>query len=205
MQEIPINHRGTKNRLEMSDVLAGISVALLLIPQSMAYAELAGLPSEVGLFASALPPIFASFVASSPYLQTGPVALTSLLTLGALSGLADSGTTEYVKLAALLALIVGISRILFGFFRFGKIVYLMNDPVVTGFTSAAAILIIASQTPKVLGVKSDAEGTLNRAYKSLTNFDNWEDRFLKDISFGYFIADGFLIGLSLNQIFTFFK
>ena len=119
MQEIPINHRGTKNRLEMSDVLAGISVALLLIPQSMAYAELAGLPSEVGLFASALPPIFASFVASSPYLQTGPVALTSLLTLGALSGLADSGTTEYVKLAALLALIVGVSRILFGFFRFG--------------------------------------------------------------------------------------
>ncbi len=174
MQEIPINNRGTKNRLEMSDVLAGISVALLLIPQSMAYAELAGLPSEVGLFASALPPIFASFVASSPYLQTGPVALTSLLTLGALSGLADSGTTEYVKLAALLALIVGVSRILFGFFRFGKIVYLMNDPVVTGFTSAAAILIIASQTPKVLGVKSDAEGTLNRAYESLTNFDNWE-------------------------------
>ncbi len=174
MQEIPINHRGTKNRLELSDVLAGISVALLLIPQSMAYAELAGLPSEIGLFASALPPIFASFVASSPYLQTGPVALTSLLTLGALSGLADSGTTEYVKLAALLALIVGISRILFGFLRFGKIVYLMNDPVVTGFTSAAAILIIASQTPKVLGVKSDAEGTLNRAYKSLTNFDNWE-------------------------------
>ena len=162
------------DRIIFGDLLAGISVALLLIPQSMAYAELAGLPPEIGLFASALPPIFAAFVASSPYLQTGPVALTSLLTLGALNGLADSGTKHYVELAALLALIVGISRLIFGFLRMGKIVYLMNAPVVTGFTSAAVILIIASQIPKTIGNEIDVNGTLNRAYRSLTDFENWE-------------------------------
>ena len=162
------------DRIIFGDLLAGISVALLLIPQSMAYAELAGLPPEIGLFASALPPIFAAFVASSPYLQTGPVALTSLLTLGALNGLADSGTKHYVELAALLALIVGISRLIFGFLRIGNIVYLMNTPVVTGFTSAAVILIIASQIPKTLGNEIDVNGTLNRAYRSLTDFENWE-------------------------------
>ena len=162
------------DRMIFGDVLAGVSVALLLIPQSMAYAELAGLPPEIGLFASALPPIFAAFVASSPYLQTGPVALTSLLTLGALNGLADSGTKHYVELAALLALIVGISRLIFGFLRMGKIVYLMNAPVVTGFTSAAVILIIASQIPKTIGNEIDVNGTLNRAYRSLTDFENWE-------------------------------
>ena len=162
------------DRIIFGDLLAGISVALLLIPQSMAYAELAGLPPEIGLFASALPPIFAAFVASSPYLQTGPVALTSLLTLGALNGLADSGTKHYVELAALLALIVGISRLIFGFLRIGNIVYLMNAPVVTGFTSAAVILIIASQIPKTIGNEIDVNGTLNRAYRSLTDFENWE-------------------------------
>ena len=162
------------DRIIFGDVLAGISVALLLIPQSMAYAELAGLPPEIGLFASALPPIFAAFVASSPYLQTGPVALTSLLTLGALSGLADAGTTHYVELAALLALIVGISRLIFGFLRLGNLVYLMNAPVVTGFTSAAVILIIASQIPKIIGNEINANGTLNRAYRSLSDFENWE-------------------------------
>lgn len=162
------------DRIIFGDVLAGISVALLLIPQSMAYAELAGLPPEIGLFASALPPIFAAFVASSPYLQTGPVALTSLLTLGALSGLADAGTTHYVELAALLALIVGISRLIFGFLRLGNLVYLMNAPVVTGFTSAAVILIIASQIPKTIGNEINANGTLNRAYRSLSDFENWE-------------------------------
>ena len=162
------------DRIIFGDLLAGISVALLLIPQSMAYAELAGLPPEIGLFASALPPIFAAFVASSPYLQTGPVALTSLLTLGALNGLADSGTKHYVELAALLALIVGISRLIFGFLRMGNIVYLMNAPVVTGFTSAAVILIIASQIPKTIGNEIDVNGTLNRAYRSLTDFENWE-------------------------------
>ena len=122
MHDPSTDKQRTLNRITFADLLAGVSVALLLIPQSMAYAELAGLPPQIGLFASALPPIFAAFIASSPYLQTGPVALTSLLTLGALNGLADSGTAHYVELAALLALIVGISRLLFGILKMGKVV-----------------------------------------------------------------------------------
>ena len=121
-----------------ADLLAGLSVAMVLIPQSMAYAELAGLPSHIGLFASALPPILAALFASSPYLQTGPVALTSLLTFGALASLADPGSADYVALAALLALMVGVTRLLLGVFRLGVVTYLMRDPVVAGFTSAAA-------------------------------------------------------------------
>ena len=89
-------------------------MALVLVPQSMAYADLAGLPAHYGLYAAALPPIAAAFFASSPYLQTGPVALTSLLTLGALSALAAPGSQMYVALAALLALVVGVARIVVG-------------------------------------------------------------------------------------------
>ena len=157
-----------------ADLLAGLSVAMVLIPQSMAYAELAGLPSHIGLFASALPPILAALFASSPYLQTGPVALTSLLTFGALASLADPGSADYVALAALLALMVGVTRLLLGLFRLGVVTYLMRDPVVTGFTSAAAILILASQLPKALGTATPPGGVLWRAGWSLGHPGGWE-------------------------------
>ena len=107
----PERHSGIP-RLTPGDVIAGISVALVLIPQSLAYAEIAGVPPHIGLFAAALPTLIAAPFMSSPYLQTGPVALTSLLTFGALSGLETTGTAEYVRLAALLALIVGVTRLL---------------------------------------------------------------------------------------------
>ena len=157
-----------------ADLLAGLSVAMVLIPQSMAYAELAGLPSHIGLFASALPPILAALFASSPYLQTGPVALTSLLTFGALASLADPGSADYVALAALLALMVGVTRLLLGLFRLGVVTYLMRDPVVTGFTSAAAILILASQLPTTLGTATPPGGLLWRAGWSLGHPGGWE-------------------------------
>jgi len=146
-----------------ADLIAGLSVGLVLIPQSMAYAELAGLPSHVGLFASALPLIVAALCASSPYLQTGPVAMTSLLTFGALSQLAEPGSTDYVALAALLALVVGVTRLALGVVRLGLITYLMTDPVVTGFTSGAALLIIASQLPKAFGTVPPDGSVLWRA------------------------------------------
>ncbi|MBC8363938.1 MAG: SulP family inorganic anion transporter [Actinobacteria bacterium] len=157
-----------------ADLLAGISVALVLIPQSMAYAELAGLPPHVGLFASTLPLIAAALYASSPYLQTGPVAMTSLLTLGALTGLAQPESADYVALAALLALVVGVTRLLLGVLRLGLVTYLMTDPVVTGFKSAAAILIMCSQLPKALGVSAPDGGVLWRAGWSLVHPDGWE-------------------------------
>jgi sulfate permease, SulP family len=155
-------------------VIAGVSVALILIPQSMAYAELAGLPAHHGLYAAALPPILASFFASSPYLQTGPTALTALLTLGALVPLAVVGTAEYVALAAGLALVVGIVRFLVGFLKGGWLSYLLSRPMLTGFTSAAAILIMASQLPEALGSAAPDGGVLARAGWSITHPGSWE-------------------------------
>ena len=162
------------SRAGVADLLAGISVALVLIPQSMAYAELAGLPPHIGLFASTLPLIAAAFYASSPYLQTGPVAMTSLLTFGALTGLAQPESADYVALAALLALVVGVTRLLLGVLRLGLVTYLMTNPVVTGFTSAAAILIMCSQLPKALGVSAPEGGVLWRAGWSLGHPGGWE-------------------------------
>ena len=151
-----------------------MSVALILIPQALAYADLAGLPPVYGLFAAALPPIVAALFASSPYLQTGPVAMTALLTFGALSPLAVPGSDEYVKLAALLALIVGAVRVIVGALRAGAVAYLMSQPVVQGFTAGAAILIIASQLPTAFGVAAPDGGVLWRAWWSISHVGEWE-------------------------------
>lgn len=156
-----------------SDVIAGISVALILIPQSLAYAELAGLPPQHGLFASALPPLLAAPFVSSPFLQTGPVALTSLLTLGALTTMAEAGSVQYIHLAALLALMVGAIRCLMGLLRLGSVAYLLSAPVLTGFTTAAAILIAASQLPRSLGVESTGAGVLPDAFEALSSPQEW--------------------------------
>lgn len=156
------------------DVIAGLSVALILIPQCMAYAELAGLPSQHGLYAAALPLIAAAFFASSPYLQTGPVALTSLLTLGALLPLAPRGTESYAAVAALLALVVGVARIGLGVLRMGWITHLMSRTVLIGFLSAAAILIAASQLPGALGSEALGSHVLGRAMWALTHRESWE-------------------------------
>jgi len=139
---------------QAGDFVGGVSVALVLIPQSLAYATIAGVPPYVGLFASALPLLAFSLVSSSPYLQTGPVALTSLLTAGALATTgAPEATPEYVALAAVLAIIVGFVRLAIGALRLGSIVYLMAEPVMIGFTSAAGIVIFSSQLPKAFGVE----------------------------------------------------
>jgi len=141
----------------------------------MAYAELAGLPPHVGLYAGAVPPIAAAFAASSPYLQTGPVALTALLTLGALLPLAPTGTPEYVALAILLALVVGVTRVLVGVFRAGGVAYLMSQPVLMGFTSGAAILILSSQLPGALGATgTPGGGVLQNAIWALAHPGSWE-------------------------------
>ncbi|NDH10722.1 MAG: hypothetical protein EBY44_03115 [Actinobacteria bacterium] len=118
------------------------------------------MPPQYGLFASALPPILAALFVSSRYLQTGPVALTALLAFGALEPLSTPGSTEYITLAALLALLVGVFRILLGLLRLGGVAYLLSEPVLTGFTTAAAILILSSQLPKVFDVSTDGDGVL---------------------------------------------
>ena len=161
-------------RPTLGDVIAGVSVALVLIPQSLAYAEIAGVPPHIGLFASALPPLLAAPFSSSPYLQTGPVALTSLLTFGALSGLETTGTAEYVELAALLALIVGAARLALGLVRMGAVAYLMSQPVLLGFTSGAAILIVSSQVPSIFGAVPDDDGVLEGAWWVVIRPDEWD-------------------------------
>ena len=152
---------------------AGLTVALVLIPQALAYAELAGVPRERGLFAAIAATIAASFLASSRVLQTGPVALTALLTLGALVPLAAKGSDEYAALAVLLALVVGAVRLLIGLLRFGRVSYLMSQPMMTGFTAAAGILIIASQLPAVVGVAVQGEGVLGGAVAALSDPGAW--------------------------------
>ena len=164
----------SERRRSSRDLMAGLSVALLIIPQSMAYAELAGLPSVHGLYASALPLVAAGLFASCPYLQTGPVALTALLTHGALITIATPGSREYVGAAALLALIVGLTRLAIAIVRAGKVTYLMSQPVVRGFTSGAAILILLSQFPSTLGFSAAGEsGLVRNAIGILGSPDSW--------------------------------
>ena len=164
----------TRAEVVRRDLIAGISVALILIPQSMAYAELAGLPAHYGLYAAALPPIGAALFASSPYLHTGPVALSALLTFGALIPMAERGSAEYVGLAALLALVVGAARLLIGLLRAGGVAYLMSQPVIQGFTSAAALLIVLSQVPTALGVSAPGEGVVGQALWAVAHPGLWE-------------------------------
>ncbi len=159
-----------KKRIAVGDIIAGISVALIAIPQALAYAELAGMPAHTGLNAVAFAALAAAFFASSPYIQAGPVATTSLLTFGVLSQIASP---DYVAAAGLLAIIVGIVRIAIGFFKFGQIAYLLSQPVITGFISAAGILITASQIPTVFGVNV-AGGILFKTFYSLTSPQLWQ-------------------------------
>jgi sulfate permease, SulP family len=135
-----------------ADFLAGITVALILIPQSMAYAQLAGLPAYYGLYAAFLPGIIAAMWGSSAQLATGPVAVASLLTASALAPLAASGSEQFVALAIMLALLVGLIQLTLGVFKLGVIVNFLSHPVIIGFTNAAAIIIGLSQLNKIFGV-----------------------------------------------------
>jgi SulP family sulfate permease len=160
-------------RPRWGDLAAGIAVAFVLIPQALAYADIAGMPPAAGLFAATLPLVAAALVASSPYLQTGPVAMTALLTFGILSTLADPGSPEYIGLAALLALVVGAIRLLIGLVGAGVVSYFMSQPVLRGFTSAAALLIVSSQLPTALGVVPPEGHLLFRAGWALGHPSSW--------------------------------
>jgi SulP family sulfate permease len=155
------------------DVLAGVSVALVLVPQSLAYAEIAGVGPAHGLYAAAAAPLAGALVGSSPYLQTGPVAVTSLLTFGALSAVADPFTARFALLAGLLAILVGLVRLAVGMLGGGPIAYLMSQPVVTSFTTAAAVLIMSSQVPSVVGVQVEADSPVVGAALALADPQRW--------------------------------
>ena len=149
-----------------ADALAGITVALVLIPQSMAYAQLAGLPAYYGLYASFLPPMIAALFGSSSQLATGPVAVVSLLTAVALEPLAQTGTEGYIGYAILLAIMVGLFQFLLGIFRLGMLVNFLSHPVINGFSNAAAIIIASSQLAKLFGVEVE---TASHHFETIVN------------------------------------
>jgi len=137
------------------DFLAGLTVALVLIPQSMAYAQLAGLPAYYGLYAAFLPPMVAALFGSSRQLATGPVAVVSLMSAASLEPLATAGSPEFIAYSIILALVVGIFQFSLGVLRLGLVVNFLSHPVVNGFTNAAAIIIASSQFSKFFGVYVD--------------------------------------------------
>ncbi|MGH9003412.1 MAG: SulP family inorganic anion transporter, partial [Acidimicrobiia bacterium] len=153
--------------------MAGVTVALVLVPQSLAYTELAGLPAVRGIYAAAAACLAAAWFASSPYLQTGPVAVTSLLTLGALNHLAPLGSDRYVALAAVLALVVGAVRLGLGTLRLGGFAFMMSQPVIIGFSTGAALVILATQLPTALGTDTDG-GIFPSAVSALVHPGRWD-------------------------------
>jgi MFS superfamily sulfate permease-like transporter len=170
-----------------SDILAGLTVALVLIPQSLAYAELAGLPPYYGLYASFLPPLVASLFGSSRQLATGPVAVVSLLTAATLEPLATAGSHQYIAYAILLALLVGIFQFTLGALKLGLVVNFISHPVVNGFTNAAALIIASSQLPKLFGAYVDKAPhqyeTIFRILKAVWNYTHWPALFMAALAF----------------------
>lgn len=134
------------------DVIAGLVVTIMLVPQSMAYAQLAGLPPQVGLYASILPLIIYGLLGTSRTLSVGPVAIVSLLVISGLRPLAEPGSPQYLQLALTLALLVGIIRIGMGLVRLGFLVNFLSQPTLSGYTSAAALIIGFSQLKHLLGL-----------------------------------------------------
>lgn len=134
------------------DLTAGLITAIMLVPQAMAYAMLAGLPPQVGLYASIAPPIVYGIFGSSRALAVGPVAIASLMTATALSALSAPGSPSYIANALVLSLLIGLMLVALGLARAGFLVNFLSHPVISGFTSAAAILIVISQLKHLLGI-----------------------------------------------------
>jgi MFS superfamily sulfate permease-like transporter len=176
----------TISRLQ-ADVIAGLTVALVLIPQSMAYAQLAGLPPYYGLYAAFLPPMVAALFGSSRQLATGPVAVVSLMTFASLAPLATTGSERFIAYAIVLALMVGVVQLTLGLLRLGLVVNFLSHPVVNGFTNAAAIIIATSQLSKMFGVHVDTAEhhyeTIIWVVQAAMRFTHWPTFFLGALAF----------------------
>ena len=140
----------TKKHLT-ADAIAGITVAILLIPQGMAYAYLAGMPPIYGLYGGLIPLIIYALFGTSRQLSIGPVAISALLVLAGVSQIAEPGTAQYIELTIITGLLIGILQMILGVFKLGFLVNFISHPVLAGFTSAAAVIIFISQLRDVLG------------------------------------------------------
>jgi sulfate permease, SulP family len=134
------------------EIFAGLSVGLMVIPQGVAYAALAGMPLITGIYASLLPALVAVLFSASTRLSVGPTALTAMLVSASLAGMAAPGSAQWVHLAVWLSLLTGLLQIALGYARFGWLLNLVSSPVLTAFTQGAAVIIVSSQLPALLGM-----------------------------------------------------
>jgi len=141
-------------QLLKSEAFAGLSVGLMVIPQGVAYAALAGMPLITGIYASLLPALVAVLFSASQRLSVGPTALTAILVSASLNGMATPGSAEWINLTVWLSLMTGLLQVLLGFARFGWLLNLVSSPVLMAFTQGAGVLIIASQIPALLSFKN---------------------------------------------------
>ena len=149
---------GTYNREQfVGDLLAAVIVTIMLIPQSLAYALLAGLPPEMGLYASILPLIGYALFGTSRTLSVGPVAVVSLMTATSVGAIAQQGSVDYATAAVMLALLSGLILITLGLLRFGFVTNFLSHPVVSGFITASGIIIALSQLRHILGIHAHGE------------------------------------------------
>ncbi|MEL6141540.1 MAG: SulP family inorganic anion transporter [Bacteroidota bacterium] len=135
-----------------NDVFAGLTVGFLLVPQAIAYAILAGVPPVYGIYAALVPMLIYSLLGSTPHVSVGPTALAGILALSSLSGFAQPADPEYMRLIFLLAALTGVVQLLFGVLRLGVLVNFLSRPVISGFVSAAAVLIAFSQVKPLFGI-----------------------------------------------------
>lgn len=156
-------------RLLGADMLAGVIVTAMVIPQSLAYALLAGLPAVVGLYASILPQLFYTLMGTSRTLAVGPVAIIALMTGAALSSIAQPGTEAYLQAALVLSLLSGLILVTMGALRMGFFSNFLSHPVISGFLTASGILIAASQLGSLLGVSSSGFTLIERAITLIPN------------------------------------
>lgn len=154
-----------------SDLIAAMIVTIMLIPQSLAYALLAGLPAEVGLYASILPLVAYAVFGSSRTLAVGPVAVVSLMTAAAVGNLALQGSAEYLTAAIALAFLSGVILILMGLLRLGILANFLSHPVISGFITASGIIIAASQLKHILGVDASGHNLLEILTSIGTNLE----------------------------------
>ena len=171
-----------KKRNFSKDLLAGFTVAIVLIPQGMAYAMIVGLPPVYGLYASLIPLLLYAFLGTSRQLAVGPVAMDSLLVAAGLGALSISGLEDFIATVLFLTLFVGIIQLILGFLRMGFLVNFLSKPVISGFTSAAALIIIFSQLKHLLG--ANIEGS-NRFHQLIINAtQKLAETNLYDLGFG---------------------
>lgn len=164
------------------DLIAGLTVAIVLIPQAMAYAMIAGLPPVYGLYASVVPLLMYALLGTSRQLGIGPVAMDSLLVAAGLGALAITGLENYIAMAILLAFAVGVIQLVLGLLRMGFLVNFLSKPVISGFTSGAAIIIIFSQIKHLLGAPIENSGKFHQL--AINVFDKIGETNMYDLGIG---------------------